>query len=157
MTNKLQFLQAPLALVGNLLLLVGCYMLTRAAFYVENQAMFEPVVVSELPTLLLGGLRFDLAAIAYTNALYLILLYLPWPWKERRGWRWMLRGLFVIINSICLASNLADSVYYPFIKRRTTASVFREFGGGDFLDVFTVEVVNHWYLTLLFVVLAVAL
>ena len=157
MTNKLQFLQAPLALVGNLLLLVGCYMLTRAAFYVENQAMFEPVVVSELPTLLRGGLRFDLAAIAYTNALYLILLYLPWPWKERRGWRWMLRGLFVIINSICLASNLADSVYYPFIKRRTTASVFREFGGGDFLDVFTVEVVNHWYLTLLFVVLAVAL
>lgn len=157
MKTKFQFLQAPLALVANLLLLVGCYMLTRAAFYVENQSLFEPVVVSELPMLLRGGLRFDLAAIAYTNALYLILLYLPWPWKERRGWQWLLRGLFVVTNGVCLAANLADAVYFPFIKRRTTASVFREFGGGDFLDVFGVEVVNHWYLTLLFVVLLVAL
>ena len=141
------------AILTNLLLLVVCYMVVRLAFYLENHSLFAPITAAEFSGILRGGLRFDLAAIAYSNALYLVLLFLPWPKKEGKVGQRLLHGLFVLTNALCLAANLADAVYYPFIKRRATASIFQEFRHDDISDIIGMEFLSHWYLTLLFLVL----
>ena len=146
-----------LATAANLSLLVVCGMVVRLAFYVENSSSFGQLAWADVAGIVSGGLRFDFAAIAYLNALWVLLLFLPVPQKEGRVWQGMLHALFVVTNAVGLASNLADAVYYPFIKRRTMASVFREFRGDDLTGIVGVELVNHWYLTLLFLVLTVLL
>lgn len=137
------------ALLYNLLVLVACYMVCRLVFWAENHSLFPGLDLSETGNIVAGGLRFDLAAIAYTNALYLLLTLLPLPAKERPGWQGAMRLLFTVVNGICLAANLVDAVYFPFIKRRSTAAVFSEFHNDDLTSIVTYELVHHWYLTLL--------
>ena len=48
--------------------------------------------------------------------------------------------------------NLMDCVYFPFTGKRTTASVFAEFGNestGEMLKIFGGQFLSHWYLVLL--------
>lgn len=155
--QKASLLRLLLALCCNALLLVVCYFICRIAFYLENYSYFGALPVSEAIDILRGGLRFDLSAIAYSNALYLLLLFFPLHGKEARWWPMFLRILFVSVNTICLSANLADAVYFPFIKRRATASIFTEFQNDDLTNIIGIEFVNHWYLTLLALILAVAL
>lgn len=138
-----------MSLVSNMLLVIACYTICRIAFFLENRLFFAGLSVSESLDILRGGLRFDLSALAYSNALYLVLLFFPLHVKEQRWWTLLLRILFVVINTLCLAANLADAVYYPFIKRRSTASVFTEFQNDNLTSIIGMELVNHWYLTLL--------
>ena len=68
---------APLAVVGNALLLYVTYSLTRLAFFLENHSTYEHVLGSgKAWTIFWGGVYFDSSAIAYTNALYLLLVFL---------------------------------------------------------------------------------
>ena len=93
------------------------------------------------------GLVFDTSAILVTHIPYIVLLLLT-PWRKLAKW------VFVIVNSVALAANLADSVYFRFTMRRTTTTVFSEFRNeNNLLGVFGTEMVNHWYLVLLFAVL----
>jgi len=157
MANHKRHPSTAYALGCNLLLLIVAYMLCRLAFVLENHTLFHGIGAAEAWGIIRGGLRFDLSAIAYSNALYVLLLFFPLHIKERRGWQTFLHILFVAVNTICLASNLADAVYYPFIKRRATASVFTEFQNDNLTNIIGLELANHWYLTLLGVLLAVAL
>ena len=157
MANHKRHPSTAYALGCNLLLLIAAYMLCRLAFVLENHTLFHGIGAAEAWGIIRGGLRFDLSAIAYSNALYVLLLFFPLHIKERRDWQTFLHILFVAVNTICLASNLADAVYYPFIKRRTTASVFTEFQNDNLTNIIGLELANHWYLTLLGVLLAVAL
>jgi phosphoglycerol transferase MdoB-like AlkP superfamily enzyme len=62
------------------------------------------------------------------------------------------------VNAICLVANLADAVYFQYTGRRTTSSVFQEFSNeGNIGDVMGVEVLRHWYLVLLGIVLIAGL
>ena len=66
----------------------------------------------------------------------------------------MCKWLFIVVNSIMVIVNLADSVYFSYTLRRTSWSVFGEFGNETNLGkVAGVELLSHWYL----VVLAAAL
>jgi phosphoglycerol transferase MdoB-like AlkP superfamily enzyme len=59
--------------------------------------------------------------------------------------------LFVVVNSIAFAINLADSVYFRYTMRRTTTTVFEEFSNeGNLGSIIGTEFLNHWYLVLLF-------
>lgn len=145
------------SLACNLLLLVAAYMLCRLAFFLENHALFRDIDTAEAWNIVRGGIRFDLSAIAYSNALYLVLLFFPLHTKECRGWQTFLHIFFVAVNTLCLSANLADAVYYPFIKRRATAAIFTEFQNDDLTDIFCLELANHWYLTLLGLLFAIAL
>lgn len=153
-TGRREAVVRPL-LINLLLLLVG-YGLCRLAFWTENRQLFD-LDRGELWGILRGGFVFDLAAIAYTNALYLAMVVLPLHWKETHRWQLAAKVVFVVVNWLSLVANLADAVYFPFVKRRTTASVFTEFANDNLADIFGIEVVNHWYLTLLGLALLAAL
>ena len=132
---------APIvSVVWNLLMVYIVYMLARLVYYVENISYF-----SSSFDIIRGGLIFDTSAIVYTNALWILLMLLPWRMDKLCKW------LFLIVNGICLAMNLADSVYFKYTMRRTTSTVFSEFSNeGNLGSIVGTEFLNHWYLVLIF-------
>ena len=102
-----------LALISNLLLVFVAYMATRIAFLLENYSTYEHVFSSpKLWDIFWGGVYFDASAIAYTNALYILLVLLPCHLKECTGWQRFCKWLFILINGLGLATNLGDAVYF---------------------------------------------
>ena len=144
-----------IALISNLLLVFVAYMATRIAFLLENYSTYEHVFSSpKMWDIFWGGVYFDISAIAYTNALYILLVLLPCHLKECTGWQRFCKWLFILINGLGLATNLGDAVYFQYTARRTTIAFFSEFGADDKLgSIVGLEFVRHWYLVLLFVAL----
>ena len=134
--------------VWNLGMAYVVYFIARLVFLVANYSFYEGhLAFPHLMEMLGGGLVFDTAAILVTNSLYIVILLLT-PWRRLAQW------VYVVINAVALAVNLADCVYFRFTMRRTTTTVFNEFQNENNLaGVIGTELVNHWYLVLLFGVL----
>ena len=152
-------LRPLVALLADLLMAYAVYMLARLVFLWENWGLFsEGMTGGHLLELLRGGLTFDTTAILYTNVLWVVMVLLPLPQKERRPYRLTCRGLFVAVNTLALAINLCDVVYFPFTMRRTTTTVFNEFANESNLGaIIGHELLAHWHLVLLTVVAAILL
>ena len=143
------------AVIGNILLLYAVYMVTRIAFLLENYSTYEHVFSSpKFWDIFWGGVYFDTSAIAYTNALYILLVLFPLHLKESAKWQRCCKWLYIIINGLGLATNLGDAVYFQYTARRTTIAFFSEFGADDKLgSIVGLEFLRHWYLVLLFIAL----
>lgn len=73
----------------------------------------------------------------------------PFHLKESNTWSRICKWVFVITNSICIAMNIGDSVYFQYTGRRTTMSVFSEFSNeSNMASIFGAEFLRHWYLVL---------
>ena len=143
------------AVIGNILLLYAVYMVTRIAFLLENYSTYEHVFSSpKFWDIFWGGVYFDTSAIAYTNALYILLVLFPLHLKESAKWQRCCKWLYIIINGLGLATNLGDAVYFQYTARRTTIAFFSEFGADDKLgSIVGLEFLRHWYLVLLSIAL----
>ena len=132
-----------LAVLWNLLLVYVVYQIARLEYYLENTDYLTYSF-----NVWRGGLLFDTSAIIYTNALYILLMLLPFKQSDyQRCCKW----LYLIINGVALAINLADSVYFQYTMRRTTTTVFSEFSNeGNLGSIIGTEFIHHWYLVLLF-------
>ena len=139
----------------NMLVAYLVFMLSRVVFFAENWSTFSPYMSWPLfKSMMHGALVFDTSALLYINALYLVLMLLPFHIKERPSFHKGLKWLFVITNAVGLAMNLMDSVYFQYTGRRSTVSVFSEFSDeGNITSIILTEFVNHWYLVLAFVAL----
>ena len=142
-------------MIVNILLLYATYMVTRIAFLLENYSTYEHVFSSpKFWDIFWGGVYFDTSAIAYTNALYILLVLFPLHLKENAKWQRFCKWLYIIINGLGLATNLGDAVYFQYTARRTTIAFFSEFGADDKLgSIVGLEFLRHWYLVLLFIAL----
>ena len=147
MKQVLNRIYSPLlAVLWNLLLVYFVYQIARLEYYVENRDY-----LSYTWDIFQGGLLFDTSAILYTNALYVVMMLFPLHWKENKIYHKVCQWLFVVVNSITFAINLADSVYFRYTMRRTTTTVFEEFSNeGNLGSIIGTEFFNHWYLVLLF-------
>lgn len=157
--RKLDIIASPLAMVANLAIAYLAYMVCRLTFVAENWSMFgENLSSSAVPDIFRGSLLFDTSAILYTNSLYAIMLLIPLHLKEKAVWQKAAKWVFVVVNSLMVAANLADCVYFQYTGRRTTATVFSEFGNeGNIGGIIGVEFLRHWYLVLLFLFVVWAL
>lgn len=134
----------------NLFLVLVLLMVTRWVFFFENSAQFTHSAHADA-LMFRGGLKYDIAALMYGNALWLLLVLFPIKAKERRWWWIVQKWVFVILNSLLLLANLCDTVFYSYRQSRTTADIFREFGGDNNLGgIILTEVISHWYLVVLF-------
>lgn len=143
----------PLATVFcNLLLAYVLYFVARIVFLLTNYSFYEGhLEFPHLMEMLGGGLVFDTSAILVTNIPYIVFLLLT-PWRKLAQWT------YIIINAVAFAINLADCVYFRFTMRRTTTTVFDEFQNeNNIAGVICTELINHWYLVLLFIILIWAL
>ncbi len=147
---------APLvAVLCNLFIAYVVYFVARVAYYFENYSIFSQGLHGKaIADAFAGGVAFDSSAIMYTCAIYIIMVLLPLHLKERGTYHKVCKWTFVIINSIALAMNLMDAVYFQYTSRRTTSTVFSEFGNeGNLAGIMGIEALKHWYFVLLAVVL----
>ena len=143
-----------IAAVLYFLLLMFLYSICRLLFYAFNTTFFSGMTISRMTKLMLGGLKFDISGIVYTNILFFVLLLLPLNARFRSGYRRALFIIFVLINSLALATNIIDSVYYPFTLRRTTISIFSQFKNEQNKGALAWQfLVDYWYAFLIFAAL----
>lgn len=149
--NKYRYLyNTTLSLISNLLLVMGCFILCRIVFIAENYKAFSDLSAGRLWKMFEGGLVFDTSAILYTNLLYILMMLIPFHYKEKTLYQKIAKIVFIITNLLAVIANLVDTVYFQYTHRRTTASVFSEFKNeGNLWEIFTTEIFSHWYLTLL--------
>lgn len=135
-----------LVVLWNLLLVYLVYQVARIEYWLENSSYLNYTF-----DVWRGGLMFDTSAILYTNALYVVLMLFPLHYKETTIYHKICKWLFIIVNGLAFAINLADSVYFRYTMRRTTSTVFDEFSSeGNLGSIIGTEFLSHWYLVLLF-------
>ncbi|KXX71487.1 LTA synthase family protein [Flammeovirga sp. SJP92] len=128
------------------------YTISRAIFYVFNASYFPGADLFEL---FLGGLKFDLPAVIYTNSVFILMSLLPITARYNKGYQNVIKWFVYVVNAITLAMNLADVIFFRFTSKRTTASIFDEFAheqNGATL-AFRFLFVDYWYMTVIWVVL----
>ena len=143
---------SPIALIINLLLAYLIYFFARLTYVLVNYSYFaEGIRNDAIGQWIKGSLMFDTTAILYTHIPYIILMLFPLWLKETSIYHHICKWLFVVVNAIALAINLADAVYFPFTLRRTTTSVFREFSNeNNITGIILHNTLTHWYLLLVF-------
>ncbi len=143
-----------LVLIYRFSLLMLFYSFCRILFYLFNPASFPKVTFSSFLTILKGGLMFDVSALLYLNALYILLFLIPFHFKFVKGYQITLKWLFMITNGFGLAFNLIDMIYYRYILKRTTASAFdiAAFDAGN-TKLIMRFFYDFWYIPLIFIIL----
>ncbi len=132
-------------------LVAAVYTLLRLLFVWHNSALFPDVPLAAY----LGGIRFDLFAIAW--------LYLPWVLlvmvspRPGRVVGHVQLAVYLLASALGLLLNTIDAGYYAFTLRRSTSDLFNIIAaGGDMLNLAPTFVRDYWYLALAFL-LALAL
>ncbi len=136
------------------------FSLTRLLFYVLNLDLFPGIAPAHLAHLMRAGLKFDAAAIAYTNILFLLLSFLPLLLRFARPLRIATKCVFVLTNALALAMNCTDTIYYRFTARRSSLSVLNEFeneGTGSMLRLSGQFLVDYWYILLIWLAIVALL
>ena len=129
----------------NFVILMVIYMLSRWFFYYMNISSFQDVTFSDMMAISWGGLRFDLSALCYLNALCIVMQFLPIKQRYNVGYQRVVKILFLVVNTLGLVVNAADIVYFEFGGRRTTATIFSEFGGeGNLGKIFLNSITEYW-------------
>lgn len=159
MKLKRNLFSSPLCFVVNMVMVYVVYEICRLVFLATNWSMFsEAMTWSSFWEITRGGLMFDTSAILYTNALYALLMLFPIHYKETAIYQKIAKWVFLVCNSICVVANLADCVYFKYTIRRTTVTVFSEFQNENNLgSIFGAEVINHWYLVVIGILLIVGM
>ena len=154
--KRYKLLYPLLAVIGNLAIAYVVYFIARLVFLAENWGLYaEGMTASHLMELLQGGVVFDTSAILYTNVLWVVMMLFPVSRKENPTYHKICRWVFVVVNTFALILNLCDAVYFQYSMRRTTVTVFQEFGNENNLgSIFGQEALSHWYFFLLTALLA---
>src|SRR5258708_15061865 len=134
------------ALVLSLLVPIVLYTVCRILFYFFNIDFFPGMTMARFLRILFGGLRFDLAAVLYSNSLFIVMMILPFPFRFHPAYRKVLNPIYLFTNGIALAVNVADFIYYRFSLRRTTISVFAQFENEqNWGGLFFRFLIDYWY------------
>lgn len=129
------------------------YTLCRLLFVAFNKELLQVDSFGELMRLCYFGLRFDNTIIIYTNALFIILSLLPIKKLATNGFQKFLFYLYFITNSVAIAFNFIDFIYYRFTFTRSTINITESIENETnkstlFWNFFT----DYWYVFLLFII-----
>lgn len=134
------------------------FSVSRLLFYLFNQSYFEGMTTSHLFTLMGSGLKFDLTAVLYTNLLFILMMIVPFRFRYNSTYQKIGKIIFIATNSIALAANFIDIVYFRYTNRRTDFGVFTEFANDDNIaKVLGKAAMQNWYLVALFIPIVVLL
>jgi phosphoglycerol transferase MdoB-like AlkP superfamily enzyme len=144
------------ALLLRLMLAMVLFSVCRIGFYLFNSSFFPDMTTGTFLTLMAGGLKFDLAAMFYTNMLFVLLVVLPFNFRFRYGYQEFVKYLFFITNGIALALNVCDFIYYRFTLRRTTADIFKQFENEKNISGLVFHfMVDYWYALVFWILIVV--
>lgn len=149
-----------LQLLKLIALLLFVYAICRLLFYSFNYSYFQELSLWQLIKIMFFSIRFDLSVIILSNFFFILLFLIPFPFRENKWYRIVLKWLFISVNSLAVIANCVDLVYFQFTLKRTTADVFHLFGGkigndlGRLLPLFMKE---YWYVVFVWIILSIAL
>jgi len=103
-----------------LLLLLVVYTGLRGLFLVLHGELFQDQSPGALLGAFVRGLRFDLSAIAFSNIPVILMALAPAILFRRLGYRRLLKGVFVGVNSLFVSVMVADLEYFNFTGTRAT-------------------------------------
>lgn len=146
------------AVFANFILVMVACLLCRLFFFFANKDLFPGVTSSHLMEMVRGGVQFDISAFVYTNALYLLMMILPFPFRHNKVYQKVAKWVFMVTNSIAIVATNMDVVYFRFTNRRTTFSVFNEFGNDNNLGgIIAASALEYWYVVFFVAALVFAL
>ncbi len=147
-----------LVLIFRFLFLMVLYSACRIIFFLFNTSLFPNVNLPSFLRIMKGGIMFDTSAVLYINALFFVLYLLPFQFKFKEWYQKGLAWLFMVSNAIGLAMNSFDIIYYRFILKRTTASVFDIVSYDSNKTRLTIRFIyDYWYIALIWIALVVLL
>lgn len=145
-------------LVWRLVVLYAVLLLCRAVFYLYNAQLIGPIPGSEVMTLLAGALKFDTASVVYADGIFILLALLPLRLRQRRWYRRLMFGYYVVVNSLLVvATNLADTVYFRYTQKRFTADEIFFADNDNSLQLVGKFMAENWYLVVVWAVLTALL
>lgn len=107
-----------------ILLVFLFYTSFRLLFVYFNNDILKLTSFGNVLELCYYGLRFDSAAIVYSNLIFLLLSILPFSQITSNGYQKFLFGVYFIFNGIGMMINFIDLEYYRFNLNRMMSSVF---------------------------------
>ena len=145
-----------LVLLYRLFVVLILFFLCRILFFLLNPALFPGISFSGWMRIFKGGFVFDIAALFYFNALFIVLMLFPFPARTAYRYQRVIKYVFFFTNGLAILLNCIDFIYYRFTLRRTTRSVFGEFAhetnkgklAGRFL-------LDYWHVALIFIALVI--
>ncbi len=147
-----------LGLVLRLLIVMALFTICRVGFYVFNLEYFPGLTLNSFFRILTGGLRFDLVAVLYTNALFIVLTVLPFKIRFSTLYQTITQWVFSVTNGLALSANVADFVYFRFTGRRTTVDIFQQFENETNLPLLFLRFAwDYWYVVVMIVLLVAAM
>lgn len=121
------------------------YSALRVVFWALNTNAFPDPAFSAF----LGGIRFDLSAIAWLHLPWII-LFLINPYPNKTFWKVQL-WVFMAINAITLFFQCVDLEFYKFSLKRSTADFLdMMFSGGDTANLAPAFLRDYWYILLIY-------
>ncbi len=155
----IKYTQIHRILLLRFILVMALYSVTRWVFFMANKSLFSETTWPGFYKMMAGGLRFDLSALLFINAIYILSQTMPFAFRYNRRYQAFTDKWFLVTNIFFIAINCADIIYYRFILKRTTLTVFSNFKNETNLAglFFRFVFIDYWYISLLVVVLGVIL
>lgn len=146
------------ALLLKLLFVTLLYFISRFVFYAFNTELFRGIEFNQWLLILKGGFRFDLAALFYINALYILTQIIPFRFVYNKAYQKITGIIFIFFNALGFLVNSIDIIYFRFTLRRSTLLVLKEFkhegSTGSFFFQFLLD---YWYIFIIFLILVFSL
>jgi phosphoglycerol transferase MdoB-like AlkP superfamily enzyme len=147
-TSKAFSLLAPY-LKYLLLLLLLCTALRGVFFYI-NQQVFSSLDSQTIALAFVHGLRFDLAAISLCLAPWLLTSIPLYVFQFKKAFILFTKCYWPLLPILLIASNIGDSLYFPFTGRRSGIEVFTF--AQDLKDQGFQLLIQYWLIALISVV-----
>ncbi len=159
---KLNKIYSPLKFfvytIINILIAYTSFGICRLVFFISNLDYFPNIESNNVLDIINGAIVFDTAGIIYINILYILLMLIPLPCRERKLWQNISKFIFIVTNTIALILNFIDVVYFRYTNRRTTASVFSEFDREDnVVKIIGNEMLNNYILVIIGIIMIIVL
>lgn len=144
-------------LIKRLLFATFLFFISRLFFYVYNFGLFADIEFWQLARIFLVGIRFDLSVICYFNILFIIVSLIPLGKViEKKPFQLSLKLYFIIVNGLLVYVNFADSIYFHFVQKRSTADIFKLiFLSDDVPTLLPGFVTDYWFVIVIWIIVMI--
>ncbi len=125
---------------------------SRWLLYIFNANNFNELNTNELFRIYLAGFRFDIYTLIIFNIPFIVAYGIPFKIKYNRIYKKVIDIVFIITNSIAIALNLIDVIYYRYLDKRMHSELFTFFKGSDENQgslIFNF-IIDFWFMFLIF-------
>ena len=124
--------------------------ITRIIFFLANSLLFQNYSLLDF----IAGIWVDCITIGIWFIPFYAIYLLPNPFRAKKSFKLVVKGLFHLINTLIIALNLIDVEYFKFTDKRSTSDLFTILGAEQNLsDIISALISDFWWLILVLLLL----